>query len=171
MSADFHSDSLLREELFVRYLTRRLDSAAAHEVEVHYLECDECFEELQTADRIRRAFIQSALASRREGDVLVLKFDGPTQLTNPSPAASQLLDGILQHNDSKVLVDLSTVSRIDSAGLGLLINCYSHALRNRGMFKVLKPNDQVRQLFRITRIDSVLETYDDEARALESFSN
>jgi anti-sigma B factor antagonist len=103
--------------------------------------------------------------------VLVLEFSTPTQLTRPSIAARELLDGILQHNDSKVLVDLSRVSRIDSAGLGLLINCYSHALRNRGMFKLMKPNDHVRQLFQLTRMDSVFETYDDERRALESFSN
>ena len=69
-----------------------------------------------------------------------------------------------------MLVDLSTVSRIDSAGLGLLIKCYSHALRNRGMFKLLKPNQEVRQLFKITKVDSILESFDDEKDAVASFT-
>jgi anti-sigma B factor antagonist len=171
MSIDFHADPLTREELVVKYLARRLDTAAVAAFEVHYLECAACFEELTISDKIRRGLAESAVAMRREGDVLVLGFSGPTQLTRPSPASRQLLEGILQHNDSKVLIDLSTVSRIDSAGLGLLINCYSHALRNRGMFKLLNPNQEVRQLFRLTKVDSILETYDDEKRALESFSN
>jgi anti-sigma B factor antagonist len=171
MNIDLHSDPLLREQLLVRYLARRLDPATVNDLENHYLQCDECFEELKTSEQIRTALGRSVLAARHEGDVLVLEFSTPTQLTRPSIAARELLDGILQHNDSKVLVDLSRVSRIDSAGLGLLINCYSHALRNRGMFKLMKPNDHVRQLFQLTRMDSVFETYDDERRALESFSN
>jgi anti-sigma B factor antagonist len=171
MNLDFHSDPLTREELIVKYLGRRLDPAGVAAFEAHYLECGECFEELRTSDLIRRGLAESAVAIRREGDVLVLGFSGPTQLTRPSTAPRQLFEGILQNSDSKVLVDLSTVSRIDSAGLGLLIKCYSHALRNRGMFKLLKPSQEVRQLFRLTRMDSVLETYDDEKRALESFSN
>ena len=171
MSIDFHADPLSREEVVVKYLARRLDPAAVAEFEAHYLDCGDCFEELRLSDKIRQGLAESAVAMRREGDVLVVGFAGPTQLTRPSPAARQLLEGILQHNDSKVLVDLSTVSRIDSAGLGLLIKCYSHALRNRGMFKLLNPNEEVRHLFRLTRMDSILETYEDEKRALESFSN
>jgi anti-sigma B factor antagonist len=171
MSINFHSDPLTREELVVKYLARRLDPGAVAAFEAHYLECAACFEELKMSDMIRRGLAESAVAVRREGDVLVLGFSGPTQLTRPSPASRQLLEGILQHNDSKVLIDLSTVNRIDSAGLGLLINCYSHALRNRGMFKLLKPNQEIRQLFRLTKVDSILESYDDEKRALESFSN
>ena len=171
MNIDFHADPLTREELVVKYLARQLDYAAAAAFEAHYLECTACFEELKISDMIRRGLAESAVAVRREGDVLVLGFSGPTQLTRPSPASRQLLEGILQHNDSKVLIDLSTVSRIDSAGLGLLIKCYSNALRNRGMFKLLNPNREVRQLFRLTRVDSILETFDDEERALQSFSN
>jgi anti-sigma B factor antagonist len=171
MTIDFHADPLMREELVVKYLARRLDPAATGEFEAHYLECAVCFEELRVSDLIRKGLAESAVAVRREGDVLVLGFSGPTQLTRPSPASRQLLEGLLQNNDSKVLIDLSTVSRIDSAGLGLLIKCYSHALRNRGMFKLLNPTPEVQQLFRLTRVDSILETYDDEKRALESFSN
>jgi anti-sigma B factor antagonist len=171
MSINFHADPLSREEFVVRYLARRLDPAAIAAFEMHYLECGDCFEELRLSDLIRRGLAESAVAVRRAGDVLVMGFAGPTQLTRPSPASRQLLEGILQCNDSKVLVDLSTVSRIDSAGLGLLIKCYSHALRNRGMLKLLNPNEEVRRLFRLTRMDSVLETYEDEQRALESFSN
>src|SRR5687767_4479732 len=148
MNIDFHSDPLLREEWTVKYLGRHLDPAALNAFETHYLECQECFEELRMSNLIRQGLAESIVAARREGDVLVLAFSGPTHLTRPSTAPRQLLEGILQHNDSKVLVDLSTVSRIDSAGLGLLIKCHSHALRNRGMFKLLNPNQEVRQLFR-----------------------
>jgi anti-anti-sigma factor len=171
MDIDFHSDPLAREELFVKYLTRRLDSNVAETLEAHYLQCDECFIELYSAEALRNALERSGLVSRWKGDVLVFGFATPAYLTRQSTAARELLEGVLQLKDSKVLIDLSRVSRIDSAGLGLLMNCYSHALRNRGMLKVLKPSEDVRKLLQLTRLDTVLEMFDEEFPAIESFSN
>jgi len=50
-----------------------------------------------------------------------------------------------------------------------LISHYSHMVKNQGMLKLLNPNPQVQTLLRLTRIDSVLETYHDERQALASF--
>jgi anti-anti-sigma factor len=171
MDIDFHSDPLVREELLVQYLARRIDPSVAEALEVHYLECDECFLELQDADALRRGLERFGLMSRREGDVLVLGFAAAAHLTRDSISSRDLLEGMLHHKDSKVLIDLSRVSRIDSAGLGLLMNYYSHVLRNRGVLKVLKPSDNVRKLLQVTRLNSVLETFEEEIRAIESFAD
>jgi anti-sigma B factor antagonist len=171
MNIDFHSDPLAREELIVRYLCHRLDADATERLETHYFQCDECFAELRASQALRNGLERSLIVYRREGDVCVVAFAGPTHLTRQSTASRELLDGILQQNDSKVLIDLSLVSRIDSAGLGLLLNCYSHALRNRRVLKVLHPNSQIRKMLEVTRINEVLESYDEESRALRSFSN
>jgi anti-anti-sigma factor len=170
MNIDFHADPLDREDLMVRYLGHRLDAVATECLEAHYLECDECFAELRASQALRNGLEFPQLVSRREGDVVVVGFASPTYLTRQSTASQELLDGILQQKDSKVLIDLSLVSRIDSAGLGLLMKCYSHALRNRGMLKVLHPSSEVRKMLEVTRIDEILETYEEESRALKSFS-
>ncbi len=165
-----HQDPLLREELIRDYLKRRLDSAATEAFEAHYLACDECFEELRTTDLIVTGLKRAAVNRRERDDVVVIEFAGPAQLTRNSATGHQL-EGILHQGDSKVLIDLSTVSRIDSAGLGLLMTCYSHVLRNRGMLKVLRPSEEVRRMLRLTKLDAVVEAFDDEAQALESFLN
>ena len=170
MNIDFHADPLDREDLIVRYLGHRLDAAATELLEAHCLECDECFTELRVSQALRNGLERSQLVSRREGDVVVVGFAAPTYLTRQSTASRELLDGILQQKDSKVLIDLSLVSRIDSAGLGLLMKCYSHALRNRGMLKVLRPSTELRKMLELTRINEILETYEEESRALKSFS-
>ena len=61
------------------------------------------------------------------------------------------------------------VSRIDSAGLGALMACYSHAVRNRGLLKLLNPSSEVQNLLRMTKIDSLLQSFSDERNALRSF--
>ena len=168
---DYHDDQLVREELIRKYLLRHLDSRAAEVFESHYLVCDDCFEELRASELLLSGLSDSRLDQRRLNDVLVLKFAQPVQLTRQSREAMELLRGVLEQKDTKVLVDLSRVSRIDSAGLGLLMSCYSHAIQNRGMLKLLNPSAEVERLLRLTHIDAVLETYYDEKQALESFSS
>ena len=165
-----HEDPLWRENLIRRYLLRRLDAATAESFESHYLACDECFEEMRATQFLLFGLAQPKVDRRRLEDVLVFEFTGPVQLVRQSQELHQLLQGVLEQKDTKVLIDLSRVSRIDSAGLGLLISCYSHAVRNRGMLKILNPSEQVKNLLRLTKIDSVLETYYDESEALRSFA-
>ena len=67
---------------------------------------------------------------------------------------------------------LMTVARrivIDSAGLGMLMGCYTHAVRNAGVLKLLNPNSQVKRVLSLTRSDSVVPTFEDENAALQSF--
>jgi anti-sigma B factor antagonist len=166
----FHDEPLLREELIVKYLQRRLDAATTEAFESHYLTCDECFEELHISQLLSEGLSQVRINRRYSGEVAVLQFTGPAQLTRRSAELTVLSQSVLEQKDTSVLIDLSRVSRIDSAGLGLLMSCYSHAIRNRRAFKLLSPNRDVRELLRFTRIDSVLETYDSEQEALQSFA-
>ncbi len=165
-----HEDPLVREEWIRDYLLKRLDAAAVEEFESHYLACDECFDELRATRLLMSGLAQSKVGRRRLQDIVVLEFSHPAQLVRQAQEMRQLLAGVMeQQEDTKVLIDLSRVSRIDSAGLGLLINCYSHAVRKHGMLKLLRPSAPVQNLLRLTRIDSVIEAYEDEAKALESF--
>ena len=165
----YHDDPVQRETQIRDYLLKRLDPAAAEAFESHYLACDQCFEELRASELLLAGLGQSKVDRRRLEDVVVLEFSRPVQLTRQSREMAALLQGVFEQKDTKVLIDLSRVSRIDSAGLGLLMSCYSHAVRNRGMLKLLRPSAPVQNLLRLTKIDSVLETYDDEHQALSSF--
>ncbi|MBI3698039.1 MAG: STAS domain-containing protein [Acidobacteria bacterium] len=165
----YHDDPVQRETQIRDYLLKRLDAAAAEAFESHYLACDQCFEELRASELLLTGLGQTKVDRRRLEDVVVFEFSRPVQLTRQSREMRALLQGVLEQKDTKVLIDLSRVSRIDSAGLGLLMSCYSHAVRNRGMLKLLRPSAPVQNLLRLTKIDSVLETYQDESQALSSF--
>ena len=164
----FHQDLIAREELIRDYLRRKLDADTAEAFESHYLSCDECFEELRVSSLLMAGLNQSRIELRRVDDVLVLQFAGPAELTRQSFELDELQRAFRQ-KDTKVLIDLGRVVKIDSAGLGQLMSHYSHVVRNQGMLKLLNPSAEVQTLLRLTRIDSVLETYHDERQALESF--
>ncbi len=174
MSMDFHSDLVRREQLITRYLQHHLNPELADEWEGHYLACDECFEEMRATELLIRG-LGEPIVERKHiivehiKDVTILKFARGTQLLAASLELTELSKAVRLESDTKVLIDLSRVSRIDSTGLGVLMNCYCHAVKNAGVLKLLNPDAPVRRVLSMTKIDSVLQTFEDEAAAIESF--
>jgi anti-sigma B factor antagonist len=165
-------DRLAREEAIRDYLLRKLDPETADALENCYLESDECFEELLTSRMIIAALEGPRLETRRLQDVTVVQFTAPASLTRQARETAELFrvfDAMREQSDTRVLIDMSRVTRVDSSGLGALMACYSHAVRSKGILKLLNPNAEVRHVLRLTRIDSVLESYTDEQEALASF--
>src|ERR1700722_5615731 len=169
MEIDFHTDPVVREELILRYLERRLATEVAEVWEEHYLGCAGCFEEMRASELLIGAIGMPGLERRRVEDVTVLRFAQGTQLLAASLELSELARVVRTPNESRVLIDLSRVSRIDSSGLGVLMSCYCHAIKNAGALKLLNPEPRVRQVLNIARIDELLETFEDEAAAIDSF--
>lgn len=170
MSANFHGDAILREQLITRYLGHRLTDDLAEEWESHYLGCNDCFEELRATELLIRGLGEPVVERTRVNDVTVLKFSRGTQLLAASLELTELSQAIRLESDTKVLIDLSQVSRIDSTGLGVLMNCYCHAVKNAGVLKLLNPDLPVRHVLSVTKIDSVLQTFEDETAAIASFA-
>ena len=169
METKLHTDPVVREEIITKYLTRKLDPSTATEFEDHYLGCQECFEEVRATELLISGLGQSAIERTQDHDVTVVRFGGPAELTAASLDLHALARMVQAPNETKVLIDLSQVSRIDSAGLGMLMRCYTHAVKNAGAIKLLNPSSQVKRVLSITRIDSVVPTFEDEKAALKSF--
>jgi anti-anti-sigma factor len=158
-----------REQIIAKYLSRNLDAGAVEEFESHYLGCDECFDEMLVSERLTADLRASKLTWRQAGDVAVLQFKSRAQLTHSAEELEELRREVLEQKDSKVIIDLSRVTRIDSAGLGQLMSCYSHLVRNRGELKVLNPAPEVRKLLDMTGISMLIQSFSDEQEALRSF--
>jgi anti-sigma B factor antagonist len=169
MSMDFHGDPVQRELLITRYLRHDLPAEQAEGWESHYLGCNDCFEEIRATELLIRGLGEPVVERKRVNDVTVLKFARGTELLAESLELNELSKAIRLENDTKVLIDLSRVSRIDSTGLGVLMNCYCHAVKNAGVLKLLKPDAPVRRVLSVTKIDSLLQTFEDETTAIESF--
>ena len=108
------------------------------------------------------------LSSRHAGKIAVVRLDGRLTL---SPALHKLkprVDTILASNSSTGLVlDLSAVPDIDSAGIGELLTIHTSATR-RGMRVALASVDRrVTEVLEITRLDGIFTICDDEKSALE----
>jgi len=158
-----------REQVIAKYLSRSLDSEAVEEFEGHYLGCDECFDELRVSESMVAHLRQSNLLWRQSSGVSVLRFRNPAELTHSARELEDLRRGVLEQSDSRVIIDLSRVTKIDSAGLGQLMSCYSHLVRNQGSLKVVNALPEIRKLLDMTGISKLIPAFSDEGEAVRSF--
>jgi len=64
-----------------------------------------------------------------------------------------LLCAVMQQEGRKVILDLTQVDAIDAAGIGALLS-----LQAAGIYlRLVNPTPQVREVLRITKVDSILE--------------
>ena len=162
-------ESMKREEVIARYLARSLDVSAVEEFEGHYLGCDECFDELRVSERLAVDLRVTNLSWKQNAGVSILQFRTNAELTQSARELDQLRREVLEQSDSRVIIDLSRITKIDSAGLGQLMGCYSHLVRNAGAMKIVNARPEVRRLLDMTGISALLPYYSDEQDAVRSF--
>ncbi len=75
-----------------------------------------------------------------------------------------------QDRHRKVLLDLGGVSWMDSSGLGVIVSGHTTISRAGGEMKILNATKKIHELFIITKLITVFETFQDEHAALGSFA-
>ena len=68
----------------------------------------------------------------------------------------------------RLIVDLSSVEFVDSAGLGLIMLLYGKMKAAGGQLRLVAPGPRLRELFTMTHTDSILSIDSDSAAALAS---
>lgn len=66
----------------------------------------------------------------------------------------------------KLILDLSGVEYADSAGLGLVMLLFGRMKTQGGQLRLVAPDKQLRNLFKITCTDTILTINEDRAAAL-----
>lgn len=105
---------------------------------------------------------------KEQGDVTILVIDGNLTLGRED-ALRESIDTILGSGRSKILVDLTGMDYMDSAGLGELVASYRTVKRFGGMLKLLKPSDKVTESLTVTSLLPMFQVFSDQASAVKSF--
>ena len=72
---------------------------------------------------------------------------------------------------SLLLINLSEVPYMDSAGLGVLVSGLKNANRLSGDLRMWGLQDEVKSIFELTRLNKVFQIFDDETTAVMSYQN
>jgi anti-sigma B factor antagonist len=109
------------------------------------------------------------LTEEQIGDITILRMAGRLELDQGDLDFRDYLNGLVAKGRLKIVLDLKEVTRIDSAGIGMLVSKYLSTRKQGGTIKLLHLTRRSDHLMDITRLATVFEIFDDEAAALRSF--
>src|SRR5271155_3504929 len=117
---------------------------------------------------VKESKLKLSLETRNCGDVMIVHCQGRIVYRDEATALSRLVGEFLQYR-GKVVLDLSGVSSIDSAGIGELVLLHTRAQSQDAEMKYASPSPLVRELLGLTNVDSVLEIHASVCDALAAF--
>ena len=109
------------------------------------------------------------IVERSVGDVTILKLMGRLELEQGDFVLRDTVNRLVEAGRVKLLLDMKEVTRLDSAGIGMLVSKFLTARRAGGAIKFLHPTVRTDHLMDITKLSTVFEIFDDEEEALRSF--
>ena len=109
------------------------------------------------------------IVESRAGDVTVLRLTGRLELEDGDLVFRDHVNQLIAEGRVKIVLDLNDVTRIDSAGIGMLVSKYLSTQNRGGTIKLLHLTRRSDHLMDITRLATVFEIFDQEEDAVRSF--
>ncbi len=98
--------------------------------------------------------------------VTLIKLTGRLILGLESAQLETLAIDLYDAGAGKIIIDLGGVTHIDSTGIGRCIACLNKAMQVKAQLHMASAKGQVRDSFRVTRLDRMFKFFDtlDEAK-------
>ena len=109
------------------------------------------------------------ISERHVGDVAIVDLSGRLVLGDGDDLLRDKVNSLVQQGHTQILVNLSEVSYMDSAGLGELVRSYTTVTRRGGALKLLGLTKRVSDLLSITKLLTIFDSFDAENEAVASF--
>jgi anti-sigma B factor antagonist len=102
--------------------------------------------------------------------IIVLDISGKILGGNESAALSKEIDRIIDAEERNLVLNLKEVPWMNSSGLGILLAAFIRLRSYGGILKFLHVQERVRAILVTTKLVDILEVYNDEKAAIDSFS-
>lgn len=110
------------------------------------------------------------IGERRFDEVTILDLTGEITLDDGDLAFRRRVHELLDEGRIKILLNMSGVTRIDSAGVGMLAAKLKTVREKQGDMKLVNLTARSSQLFGMLKILTVFESFDAEPIAIQSFA-
>ena len=94
-----------------------------------------------------------------------------TMVSESNLTLPELIRDLVKHGYTKILLNLRDVTHLDNASIGELFSSFATVRNRGGVLKLTNPTERVRNLIRLTKLNTVLDVIENEPAAVESFSS
>ena len=106
---------------------------------------------------------------RRIGNVTVLDVKGRIRITGRTRGLHKLIRSLVEEGKTRILLNLSQVTRIDSSGLDELVASCVTVNNKGGEIKLLHLTEQMREVISTANLSAIFDIYNNEYDAIASF--
>jgi anti-sigma B factor antagonist len=106
------------------------------------------------------------IMTRREADVGVVGVEGHLTAGGPEGRLLETVTDLLEGECRCIVVDLSSVNYVDSAGLGCLVRCLQRCSDVDGEFRLAGVSSRLLSLLQLARLTDVFVIFDNVEAAL-----
>jgi anti-sigma B factor antagonist len=110
------------------------------------------------------------LTSGEVDGVAVVWLDGRVVLGEETGALRDKVKSLIAEGKKKLVLNMSNVTLIDSAGLGALVAAYSSTKSGGASLRLCHLGTKFNELLQLTRLITIFEVYKTQEEAINSFS-
>ena len=107
---------------------------------------------------------------RMEGTICIIKTVNESFLENAADFRKTLETLFANDAIQGMIVSLQSVLMMDSSGLGTIVNFHNKLKESKKPFVLCELGKNVKEVFRLTRLDKVVKIYETEAEAIQALS-
>jgi len=105
-----------------------------------------------------------------DGGIGLIEVSGSLVGGDETVELRQAIAGFVERQYSKLLIDLSNVTYLNSTAIGVLVSGQTTYSRHGWMIKLCGLNKSIQNIFVITKLTLVFDVYDTRAEAIKSFT-
>jgi len=110
------------------------------------------------------------IKTREKGDVVIFDIEGEIRRSDRSEmTVHEMVKDRLESGKRNILFNFEEVEFIDSFGVGEILASYISIQNLGGKFKLARMSKKLYLVFQVTMLTKVLEIFDSEESALQSF--
>ncbi|HEY0307527.1 MAG TPA: STAS domain-containing protein [Acidobacteriaceae bacterium] len=109
------------------------------------------------------------IATRQLDGITVLDLGGRITLGEGSVQLRDAVRDLISKGQKKIVLNLADISYMDSSGMGELVTAYTSVKNQGGELKLVNLTKKIEDLMQITKLVTVFDIYDDEAKAIAAF--
>jgi anti-sigma B factor antagonist len=108
-------------------------------------------------------------ATREIGEITIVDIKGRITLGEGNVMLREIMSGLLAKGNKYILLNMTDVAHVDSAGIGELVRTHTSVRKQGGHLKLSNINKKIHDLLHMTMLSAVFDVHPDEPSAVKSF--
>lgn len=110
-----------------------------------------------------------SIITRQVDSIVVMEVEGRVTLGEATGRLREAIRTLVEGGNTRIILNLTKVNYMDSAGLGELVGAYTSVKRQGGDVKLVGVSGRALDLLQVTKLSTLFDSFDDEDSARRSF--